>query len=88
MYSLIKHLLLIKTKNINGMRDSHININVVKDQIKTLYRDLSLLRERMELLEEKKVDLKAFEKLVKLGERIEKGVKSPSTKAIIDDIRE
>lgn len=65
----------------------YFNTDIVKDQIKTLYRDISLLRENIELLEEKKEDSEAFEKLIKLGEKIKEKTGKTSTKAIINDIR-
>ncbi len=69
------------------MVERYIDINLVKDRIKTLYMNLSLLRENIEPLEEKKADQEAFEKLILLGERIKEKTGKPSTKAIIDDVR-
>ena len=69
------------------MTDAYVNINVVKEHIKTLYTDLSLLREKIDLLEEKETDPEAFEKLVKLGGKIKEKTGGLSTKTIIDDVR-
>lgn len=69
------------------MTEGYININVVKDQIEALYRNLSLLRENIELIEEKEADPEAFEKLIKLGEKIKEKTGKLTTKTIIDDVR-
>ncbi len=67
--------------------EKYINIDLVKDQIKTLYKDISLLRENIEFLEEKNVDQEAFEKLIRIGKEIKEKTGKLSTKAIIDDVR-
>jgi prefoldin subunit 5 len=63
------------------------NISEVKKRIRTLYQNLSLLREDIELLEEKKKDSKAYEKLVRLGEEVIDKTGGATTKSIMDDVR-
>ena len=64
------------------------NISEVKKRIRTLYQNLSLLREDIELLEEKKKDSKAYEKLVRLGEEVIDKTGGATTKSIMDDVRD